>query len=64
MEYLRHLALKHLPGFSYHTITFPTLPQSFMEYLRNLASDLSVVQGDFDEFASPEHKVGWGKSSM
>ena len=33
------------------------LSQSFVEYLKNLASDISIVQGDFDEFPSPEHTV-------
>lgn len=35
----------------------PQSTQSFMEYLKNLASDITIVQGDFDEFPSPEHTV-------
>lgn len=31
--------------------------QSFVEYLKNLTSDVKVVQGDFDEFESPENLV-------
>ena len=32
--------------------------QSFLDYLKNLTSDIAIVQGDFDEFNSPEHAVG------
>ena len=31
--------------------------QSFLEYLRGLTADVQCVQGDFDEFASPEQQV-------
>lgn len=33
-------------------------PQSFLEYLKNLTADVQCVQGDFDEFSSPENLVG------
>jgi hypothetical protein len=32
--------------------------QSFLDYLKNLTADVQIVQGDFDEFTSPEEKVG------
>ena len=39
----------------------PPLPacllQSYLDYFKNLTSDISVVQGDFDEFPSPENTV-------
>jgi predicted phosphodiesterase len=33
--------------------------QSFIDYLKNLTSDIHIVQGDFDEFTSPENLVCW-----
>ena len=34
-----------------------TVPQSLLDYLKNLTSDITIVQGDFDDFSSPEHSV-------
>ncbi|GAX81863.1 hypothetical protein CEUSTIGMA_g9291.t1 [Chlamydomonas eustigma] len=31
--------------------------KSFIDYLKNLTSDIHLVQGDFDEFTSPESSI-------
>mmetsp|Transcript_37489 Transcript_37489/g.94632 ORF Transcript_37489/g.94632 Transcript_37489/m.94632 type:complete len:203 (-) Transcript_37489:53-661(-) len=31
--------------------------KTVVDYLRGISSDLTIVQGDFDEFTSPEHAV-------
>ena len=38
-------------------LPLPPLLQSYLDYFKNLTSDISVVQGDFDEFPSPENTV-------
>lgn len=37
--------------------------QSMLEFLRGICSDVKVVQGDFDDFESPEHLVSSSSSS-
>jgi vacuolar protein sorting-associated protein 29 len=37
--------------------------QSMLEFLRGISSDVKVVQGDFDDFESPEQLVSSSSSS-
>ncbi|WIA38202.1 hypothetical protein OEZ86_001550 [Tetradesmus obliquus] len=46
------------PGKIHHVLCTGNLcSKSMLEFLRGICSDVKVVQGDFDDFQSPEHLV-------
>eukprot|EP00877_Chromochloris_zofingiensis_P005451 jgi/Chrzof1/14907/Cz09g20080.t1 len=46
------------PGKIHHTLCTGNLcSKSMQEFLKGICSDLHLVQGDFDDFESPDHEV-------